>query len=103
MKLPGFLHLMHRVRLGRKRGRRPKTSSSVRDILVQNPFNFGNGFRMVHQVVTGWNERLLFGSFQMRARIGDQSVRAARPRYGSDMSDDAMKGNFDRQISEPVQ
>jgi hypothetical protein len=25
------------------------------DILLQNPFNFGNGFWMGHQVVTGWN------------------------------------------------
>jgi hypothetical protein len=47
--------LVHRVGLGRKRGRPFKGSSSPRDILLQNPFNFGNGFWMVHQVVTGWN------------------------------------------------
>jgi hypothetical protein len=50
-----FFHLMHRVGLGRKRGRPFEASSSPRDILLQNPFNFGNGFWMVHQVVTGWN------------------------------------------------
>jgi hypothetical protein len=46
---------MYRVGLGRKRGRPFKALSSPRDILLQNPFNFGDGFWMGHQVVTGWN------------------------------------------------
>ena len=37
---------------------RLKLRLSPRDILLQNPFNFGNGFWMVHQVVTGWNSLL---------------------------------------------
>jgi hypothetical protein len=53
--MTGFFHLMHRVGPGRKRGRPFKALSSPRDILLQNPFNFGNGFWMGHQVVTGWN------------------------------------------------
>ena len=89
--------------LGRKRVRPFKALSSPRDILFQNPFNFGNGFWMGHQVMTGWNYLLRFGSCQMRAMIVDQSIRAARSRYRSEMSDDAMEGNFDRQISEAVQ
>jgi hypothetical protein len=46
---------MHRVGPERKRSPAFKALSSPRDILLQNPFNFGNGFWMGHQVVTGWN------------------------------------------------
>src|SRR5215469_3476896 len=98
-----FVHLTHRVGLGRKRGRPFQTSSSLRNILLQNPFNFGHGFWMGHQVVTGRNYLLGFGSFQMRAMIFDQSIRAAGSLYRPEMSDDAMEGNFDWQINETVQ
>jgi hypothetical protein len=33
-------------------------SSPLGDILIQNPFNLGDGLWMIHQVVTGWNPGL---------------------------------------------
>jgi hypothetical protein len=50
-----FFHPMHESVWDASVARPFKASSSSRDILLQNPFNFGNGFWMVHQVVTGWN------------------------------------------------
>jgi hypothetical protein len=39
----------------------------------------------------------------MGAVILDESIRAVRSLVWSEMSDDAMEWNFDRQISETVQ